>query len=311
MLSEIAKKRTSFETAEWEDVRELMPRKRATRGIQYEALEYLFDHLYEKVSEEELRDHFLRIKGHLQQKGDPVKSAINLAIKELQRLNKPKFDIIKIQEASLVGKTRRYVQLNFTGFDSVIKYEQFCSYVEDMLANEEAPIIRSIFNAPPDLGPIVFPGIKKEWLRQIQAFALINSSEQIDDQNPKTEYYFIPESQTTCSFLLLYERQDSEFPFIAFVSDVTSVKSVEESEYIVYRGAEKLPKLKFYHNIWNAQRNMALDSEEVTKFWREAKDIAAKIGDEYPQMTPKTVFKGLIAAHIRDNRQDRIHKQES
>ena len=77
MFTRIAKKRTSFELVEWENVRELMPRKRATRGIQYEALEYLFEHLYEKISEEELREHFLNVKGKLQEKGDPVKSAIN------------------------------------------------------------------------------------------------------------------------------------------------------------------------------------------------------------------------------------------
>jgi hypothetical protein len=310
MFSQIAKKRTSFEVAEWENVRELMPRKRATRGIQYEALEYLFEPLYEKVSEDELREHFLRIKGHLQQKGDPVKSAINLAIKELQRLSTPKFDIIKIQEASLVGKTRRYVQLIFTGFDSVINYEQFCSYIDDMLDNEETPIIRSIFNAPPDLGPVIFPGIRKEWLKSIQAYALINSSEQIDNQNPRTLYYFIPESQTNHAFLLLYERQDSKLPFIAFVSDSTSVQSIEDSQYIVYRGAEKLSKLKFYHHIWVAQKNMALEMEEVSTFWAEANEIASQIGNQFPQMTPKTVFKGLIAAHIRDNRKNRIIGKE-
>ncbi len=132
MLTHIARKRTSFEKNEWEKVRELMPRKRATRGIQYEALEYLFEHLYEKISEDELREHFLKVKGRLQQKGDPVKSAINLAIKELQRVNESEFDIIKIQEASLVGKTRRYVQLVFTGFDSVINYDQFCSYLDQL-----------------------------------------------------------------------------------------------------------------------------------------------------------------------------------
>ena len=307
MLSQIAKKRTSFEIAEWECVRELMPRKKATRGIQYEALEYLFDHLYEKVSEEELREHFLRIKGHLQQKGDPVKSAINLAIKELQRLNEPKFDIIKIQEASLVGKTRRYVQLNFTGFDSVINYDQFCSYIEDMLANEDAPVIRSIFNVLPDQDPVIFPGIKTEWLHHIQAFALISTADQINNQHPRTQYFFIPESHTNHCFLLLYERKDSELPFIAFISDMVSVDSIRDARFIIYRGAEKLPKLRFYHNIWTAQKQMALDVKEVSDIWKEAEKISSQINPKFPQMTPKAVFKGLITTYIRENRLERLN----
>ncbi len=306
MFTRIAKKRTSFEIAEWENVRELMPRKRATRGIQYVALEYLFEHLYEKILEEELREHFLKVKGRLQEKGDPVKSAINLAIKELQRLNIPKFDIVKIQEASLVGKTRRYVQLNFTGFDSVINYTQFCSYLRDMLENEDIPIIRSIFNAPPGLESIIFPGIKNKWLQRIQAYALVNTSSQIDNKKPRTHYYFIPESQTNPSFLLLYEKEDSDLPFLAFVSNITSSTSIEDSQFIVYRGEEKMAKLKFYHNIWTVQRQMALDLSEITTIWDEANIIFNEIQGKFPKMTVKTIFMGLVASFIRDNRTDSI-----
>lgn len=170
MLDQIARKRTSFEISAWEQVRELMPRRQGTRGIQYEALEYLFEHLYEKISEEQLKDHFLQVKGHLQQKGDPVKSAINLAVKELQRLSEPTFELIKIQEASLVGKMRRYVQLNYTAFDSVIKYEDFESYVNDILSGEEIPVLRSVFNHHPAIEPTIFPGIKQEWLKKSTLF---------------------------------------------------------------------------------------------------------------------------------------------
>ncbi|MBU2510578.1 hypothetical protein KJ966_04545 [bacterium] len=300
MLPRIAKKRTSFEIEEWENVRELMPRKRATRGIQYEALEFLFEHLYEKVSEEELREHFLRVKGRLQQKGDPVKSAINLAIKELQRLNQPKFDIIKIQEASLVGKTRRYVQLNFTGIDSVINYTQFCEYLEDMLANEDAPVIRSIYNSSTNVGPMIFPGIKDEWLQRIQAYALINTADQLNESNSRTTYYFIPDSQTNQCFLLLYEREDSELPFLAFVSNISSLPSVDDSQYLVYRGEEKLAKLRFYHNIWRAQMEKALDIQEASNLWEKATEISGQLINKYMEMTPKTVFKGLITTYSRE-----------
>lgn len=310
MLSQIAKKRTSFEISEWENVRELMPRRRATRGIQYEALEYLFEHLYEKISEEELREHFLKVKGKLQQKGDPVKSAINLAIKELQRLHQPKFDIVKIQEASLVGKTRRYVQLVFTGFDSVIDYSQFCSYLEDMLAGEQTPVIRSIFNCPPDLEASVFPGVKSDWLTEIQAYALINSSDQIDNHNPKTNYYFIPDSQINQSFLLLYEQENSELPFLAFISNISSVSGLKESQYIVIRGEEKIAKLRFFHNMWLAQKEMALEIHDVAKLWEEANSISSDVIEKYPSMIPRTVFKGLLAQVVRDNWTSKIRRDQ-
>lgn len=301
MLTHIARKRTSFEKNEWEKVRELMPRKHATRGIQYEALEYLFEHLYEKISEDELREHFLKVKGHLQEKGDPVKSAINLAIKELQRLSEPEFDIIKIQEASLVGKTRRYVQLVFTGFDAVINYEQFCSYLEDMLSDEEHPILRSVFNVPPNMEPMIFPGINRNWLKHIRTYALINTADQIDDQNPRTSYYFIPESQTNQSFLLLYENEESELPFLAFVSNIASVSSVEESQYLVHRGEEKLARLEFLHRIWHAQMDMALDLDEVTVLWKEANEAASQIEKTFPKLDARTIFKGLLATSVREN----------
>lgn len=311
MLKRIARKRTSFEISEWEQVRELMPRKRATRGIQYEALEYLFDHLYEKISEEELREHFLRVKGKLQEKGDPVKSAINLAIKELQRLNDSKFDIIKIQEASLVGKTRRYVQLNFTGFDSVINYRQFCSYLADMLSNEDAPIIRSVFNAPPGMEPMIFPGIDKKWLHRIQAYALISSSAQIDDTNPKTHYYFIPESQINQNFLLLYENEDSELPFLAFVSNISSISNPHESQYLLYRGEEKIPKLRFFHKIWMAQQEMSLNISEATTLWDTANEIFRKVNADYPEITAKTIFKGLLADKVRKKWEKKFNSSAS
>lgn len=300
MFTRLAKKRTSFEIAEWDNVRELMPRKRETRGIQYEALEYLFEHLYEKISEEELREHFLKVKGRLQEKGDPVKSAINLAIKELQRLHNPKFDIVKIQEASLVGKTRRYVQLNFTGFDSVIKYDQFCSYMKDMLENEYVPVIRSIYCMPPGPEAIIFPGIKPEWLQRLQVHALINAMNRVDEPSPRTHYYFIPESQTNQSFLLLYEREDSELPFLAFVSNVSSTISISESQYIVFRGGEKQANLRFYHTIWMNQRKMALDRNEVTRIWEEANKISSQVTQLYPNLTLPAIFKGLLTTYTRE-----------
>ena len=308
MLKQITQKRTSFEKTEWENVRELMPRRKGTRGIQYEALEYLFEHLYEKISEEELRDHFLKVKGRLQEKGDPVKSAINLAIKELQRLSKPNFDIIKIQEASLVGKTRRYVQLMYTGFDAVINYKQFCSYLEDMLSDEETPILRTVFNIPPNMEPMIFPGIDKKWLTKIKAHALINTADQIDNRNPRTQYYFIPESQTNQSFLLLYENEESDCPFLAFLSDIASVTSVEKSQYLVYRGEEKLDRLKFLHQIWCNQKKMALTLEEVTKTWKEAHNAAEQLEEKYPMLDAKTLFKGLLASAVRNRWRNTLNK---
>ncbi len=309
MLTRIARKRTSFENSEWDNVRELMPRRQATRGIQYEALEYLFEHLYEKISEDELREHFLKVKGRLQQKGDPVKSAINLAIKELQRLNEPKFDIIKIQEASLVGKTRRYVQLNFTGFDSVVSFSQFCSYIEDVLTDEEKPVLRSIFNVPPNMQPIIFPGINKDWLKRIRAHALINTSDQIDDDNPRTNYYFIPESLTNQSFLLLYEDEAAELPFLGFVSNIASVSSVKDSQYLIYRGEEKAAKLEFLHQIWVAQRKIALDIQEVIEIREKADKLWNNIKNQDMTLDMHTLFKGLLATTVRDRWSRAIDKE--
>jgi len=304
MSSRLAKKRTRIETADWDQVRELMPRRRGTRGIQYEALEYLYENLYEKVSEEELREHLLEVKGHLQAKGDPVKSAINLAIKELQRISKPTFDLIKIQEASLVGKTRRYVQLNFTGFDSVIGFAEFQAYLDDVLSEEELPIIRSIYNNHPNIKPTIFPGLKSQWLKKIHAIALVSSSSQIDDQNPKTTYHVIPESHCNQSFLMLYENEESELPFLAFVTDITSVNAIEDSQYLVYRGEEKIARLEFYHQIWLRQQEIALTVEELAQVQIEA----AEAKEACNQIDEKALRKGLIALGVREKRQTLLKK---
>ncbi len=296
MSPRLAQKRTSAESTEWDQVRELMPRRQGTRGIQYEALEYLYEHLYEKVSEEQLREHFLEVRGQLQEKGDPVKSAINLAIKELQRLSKPTFELIKIQEASLVGKTRRYVQLNFTGSDAVIGFAEFKSYLNDVLAEEELPILRSIFNNYPGIQSTIFPGLQQEWLQKIKAFALISSSKQIDEQNLRTTYNIIPESQCNQSFLLLYENEESELPFLAFVTDIPSVDSIEDSQYLIYRGGEKSARLEFYHHIWMRQQETALTMEEASELWEKASETAAAVS----HIEETAIRKGLIALKVRE-----------
>lgn len=311
MINQIARKRTSFEIREWEQVRELMPRKQATRGIQYEALEYLFEHLYEKISEEQLREHFIRVKGRLQQKGDPVKSAINLAIKELQRIHRPIFDLIKIQEASLVGKTRRYVQLNYTGFDSVIDFSQFRSYLEDMLSHEESPFIRSAFNIPPHANLTVFPGIDEKWLTKIHSCSLISSAERFNTQHPRARYYNIPESQGNVSFIMLYENEESRLPFLAFMSNAAAVSTVEKSRYFIYRGEEKLEQLKYLHKLWTTQKEVALNMEEVEALWKKTDDIYEKCKDHAPDLDQKSIFRGLLATQVRNNWKNRIEHRQS
>jgi len=273
----------------------LMPRRRGTRGIQYEALEYLYEHLYEKVSEEQLREHFLQMRGQLQEKGDPVKSAINLAIKELQRLSRQTFELIKIQEATPVGKMRRYVQLNFTGSDAVIGYAELQSYLQDMLSEEELPILRSIFNYYPGVQSVIFPGLQPEWLQKIQAYALISSSQQIDGNNPKTTYYIIPESHCNQNFLLLYESENSRLPFLAFISDIPAAERIEDSRFLIYRGGEKKARLEFYHYIWERQQQTALSLAEAAEIWRAAERSAAA-----GAVDADALRKGLIALKVRE-----------
>lgn len=273
-----------------------MPRRQGTRGIQYEALEYLYQHLYEKVSEEQLREHFLKVRGQLQEKGDPVKSAINLAVKELQRLSKPTFELIKIQEASPVGKMRRFVQLNFTGSDAVIGFSEFQSYLQDVLSEEELPILRSTFNSYPGIQSTVFPGLQPEWLQKIRSYALISSSRQIDENNPKTTYYIIPESHCNQSFLLLYESEESELPFLAFVTDIPSAETVGDSQYLIYRGGEKIARLEFYHQIWMRQQETALTLEEAAEIWKIAEQMATSM-DGIDEITLR---KGMIALKVRE-----------
>jgi len=312
MISQIARKRTSFENQDWEQVRELMPRRQGTRGIQYEALEYLYEHLYEKISEEQLREHFIRVKGRLQQKGDPVKSAINLAIKELQRLHRPTFDLIKIQEASLVGKTRRYVKLNFTGFDAVIDFTQFRSYLEDMLSDDESPYIRSVFTIPPHANLTVFPGIDEKWLTKIHSCSLISSAERFNIQSPRARYYNIPESQGNVNFIMLYENEESILPFLAFMSNAAAVSTLENSRYFIYRGEEKLEQLKYLHKLWTTQKEVALDMEEVDALWNKTDDIYEKCKDHAPDLDQKSIFRGLLATQVRTNWKNRIeHRQQS
>jgi len=311
ILSHIAKKRTSFEKDAWDQVRELMPRREGTRGIQYEALEYLFDHLYEKVSEEQLREHFLEVKGHLQQKGDPVKSAINLAIKELQRLNDKTFEIIKIQDVSPVGKVRRFVQLNFVGYNSVIDYSQYKVYLEDVMSGEYQPVLRTIFNLPPNMKPMIFPGVKEQWLQQIRSYALVNSAEFLQNHNSKTSYYFIPESQGNRNFMLVYEDESAELPFLAFVSNASAVGSLDQSKYMVYRGEEKTSKLSFLHQIWINQKEIALESTEAFELWNEAAEILKTLENTASDLDKQALYCGLLAAKAQEKWHQFMQDQKS
>ncbi len=291
MLRKISRKRTRLEKQEWEKVRELMPRKSKTRGIQYDALEYLFEHLYEKIDEEELRTHLLEIRGRLQAKGDPVKSAINLAIKDLQRLREPIFELIKIQEPCRHLQLHRYVQLSYTGFDAVVDFEQYYGYLEDVLSDELDLVVRSIYS-PMFNNPFeIFPGVKAKALADMKVEAITSSAEALIQKEKNIDWSFVPESSANQSFILLYEDRQQDIPFLGFVADIGK-GGTRESQYILYRGEEKLSKLKFLHHKWTQIREVALNKREFKQLYEQSKQLEKKLNHQ--NLDQKTIFQGLV-----------------
>ncbi|MBF0288260.1 MAG: hypothetical protein HQM14_10610 [SAR324 cluster bacterium] len=304
MLKRIVRKRTSLEKQAWEKVEELMPRKSSTRGLYCEVLEFLFEHLYEKVSEDELREHLLEVRGHLPAKGEPVKNAVNMAIKELQRAREPEFELSKIQKPSLERHIKRYVKLNFTRFDAVVNYQQYCDYLKDILIEEKDLVLRSSFMMPPGrmtapTQPKIFPGIDVHQLRHVRVHALINFFGTIAPI-PQVNYHFIMESYSNFSQLLLYENETIEFPFLAIVSNIATLVSPEDSQYIIYRGEEKLSKLKFLHKIWHTRRELAFSMEEMEAIQKEAIASAAPIKKTHPTFDEDAFFQGILTMKFRE-----------
>lgn len=248
MLTRIIRKRTRLEREAWQAVLNLMPRRKQTRGIQYQVLEYLFLHLYEKVSEEELAVYLEEQRGALPSTGDPVKGAINQAIKELQRLPEPLFELVKIQETQY-GLGKRFVRLNFTRFEEVIHFEQMQEYLTDILHDEKHVVLRCAAYHEAPYQRLPFPGLPAAYLDHCSLHAVVNESAR-DAVDGAGAYHFLPDCAGMWQFLLVYENEQMDYPFLGFMSNAGLGKAVEDSQCILYRGAEKLSKLKFMHELW-------------------------------------------------------------
>jgi len=251
VLQRIVRKRTSQELVAWDAVRNLMPRRAGTRGLQYETLELLFSRLYEDVSEEEVAAHLLAVRGHLQATGDPVKGAINQAVKELQRLPENLFELVKIQRPGPSGQ-QRFVRLEYTRFQDVIGFDLYREYLADILADERHLVLRCVAERDPGRPEEPFPGLALEMLAG-------STLEAINDgviRHASVRQWVMPSSPANASFLLVYENAEASDPFLGFLADITPGEALADARFILYRGQEKLIKLRFLNRWW--QRIAAL-----------------------------------------------------
>ena len=277
LITRIAQKRTSQERKAWEGVRDLMPRGRKTRGLQYEVLEYLFEHLYEKVSEADLRDYLIKVKGPLQKTGDPVKGAINLAIKELQRLPDRVFDLIKLQEADISGRLTRSVQLTYNRYEDVIGFDEYKEYLQDLLEGESNMVVR-LTVAHLNQESSVFPGFAR-WTFEdhwVEAVLCLSARELVAEKD--WECRFTPDSPIGGNMLLVYEDKSFDWPFLAFICDDDRTDE-ENSHFILYRGQEKISKLKFLDRLWRASFHRAQTPETIDAIAQSLKDSQGFVDD--------------------------------
>ncbi|MDJ0842022.1 MAG: hypothetical protein QNK37_36305 [Acidobacteriota bacterium] len=248
MLKRIIRKRTRQELADWEKVRHLMPRGNRTRGLQYETLEFLFSRLYENVSEEEVAEHLLAVRGQLQSTGDPVKGAINQAVKELQRLPDRLFSIMKIQCPG-PGKRERFVKLDYARFQEVVGFQLYHEYLNDILADEPHLVLRCVANHDPTRPAEVFPGLRPDMLSGAVLEA-INDYPPQSASRADVRLLAMPSSPANTCFLLIYEDAEAPDPFLGFLTDITPGEALEDAHFILYRGEEKFHKLHFLSRLW-------------------------------------------------------------
>lgn len=273
MLKRIIRKRTKVETDAWQQVQDLIPRGRKTRGIQYIALDYLFSRLYERVPEEDIYQHLLEVKGKLQATGDPVKGAINMAVKELQRLPERPFELVKIQETTHTGQ-RRLVQLNFTRFEEVINYDLFKEYLREVLQDTEQVYIRAVNSQPLSACEELFPGLSVADLGNNEGHFLINPHAPLDHTSPHIKRSYLPRSAANIRLLLIYEEQDSPVPFLGFVASLDLSPPPDQMGFILYRGSEKLAKLKFLNHLWDSLAQAAVDGAHLEQLKQTAQEAA-------------------------------------
>jgi len=251
LLQRIVRKRTSRERAAWDQVLALMPRRSGTRGIQYDTLELLFSRLYERVSEEEVADHLRAVRGKLQATGDPVKGAINQAIKELQRLPEDLFHLVKIQEPG-PGGNKRYVRLEYTRFQDVIGFGLYREYLTDILTDEAHLVLRCVANRDPDRPEEPFPGLAVDQLGGSRLEAINDLAAPVVSGNIRITP--MPHSPANACFLLVYEHETAEDPFLGFIADTAPGEGMADAHFILYRGEEKLTKLRFLSRLWHRLR---------------------------------------------------------
>lgn len=281
MLNKILRKRIKVELDAWENVRHLMPRGRKTRGIQYETLEYLFERLYERVSEQELAEHLRRVKGQLQSTGDPVKGAINQAVKELQRIPDRPFQIIKIQETTISG-VHRYVQMNYTRFEEVIGFPIYSEYLQEVLHKEEGVVVRGVGRVDV-AADVIFPGLNIDDLNDCTAHFLVNPSGLVVGDHIKLG--FISDSPAMSHFLLIYEDESMHQPFLGFLAHAINSGQHEDLEFIMYRGSEKSSKLAFLDRTWRDLEKVSLNSDEMAGVREKAIQMAGQIDPKDGELT--------------------------
>ncbi len=238
--------------------------------MQYEVLEYLFEHLYEKVSEQELGDHLKKTR-KLQKTGDPVKGAINAAIKELQRLPERDFEITKIQESDAANKIIRYIRLNYNRFDSVIGFQEYREYLEDLLEGEADLVMRlEVAHVRPE-GPI-FPGFGDIRLptEKIEAVLCLTAGKLVT--SPSWNIRYVPDSPAGANMLLLYENEDQNDPFLAFLCD-DSHEVQEKRRFVIYRGQQRRGQLAFLDRLWRDSFARALTHEQAENLKVWAKNL--------------------------------------
>lgn len=297
-VTPISRRRTRLESREWEKVRQLMPRKEGTRGVQFDVLEFLFEHLYERVTEDQLREYLLKKKSH-QPQGDFVKSAINSAIKELQRLREQTFEILKIQEPTVEG-VKRFVQLEFTQGEAIISQSHFLEYLEDLTVENSSLMLRIVAFIPAHAVLDDFPIGYWKCLNRQHLQAVTNHPKMAKHLINKKQLYYVPASPAMVHYLLFYENPQQEQPFLAFIGNTTNNRQNFPDEYIVWRGEDKLSKLQFVHRSWLRMMNLSLTQVEFEKLQKAATKIHNTLADVHSNLDESAILQGLLYTKIQE-----------
>ncbi len=111
-------------------------------------------------------------------------------------------------------------------------------------------------------------------------------------------FQYVPNSVANMWMLLVYDDREQFQPFLGFIAHTGSGVRNEKQEFILYRGAEKVSKLRFLDRIWQDLAHNAVPEKTMVDLRARAKNLASQMEDGIKDDFGDLILNGLVVRGI-------------